>query len=107
MQKLLKDLGLTHVQESLIGSATRKIISGGERKRTSIGVELITDPSVVLLDEPTSGLDSHKALSVVTLLNRLARKEGKTIISTIHSPSSQAYARFDNLIFMVDGHVAY
>jgi len=59
---LLKDLGIWHVQNSLIGSVHKKVISGGERKRTSIGVELITDPSVVLLDEPTSGLDSFKAL---------------------------------------------
>jgi len=68
----------------MIGSAIRKIISGGERKRTSIGVELVTDPSVILLDEPTSGLDSFKAVQVVKLLKNLARKEGKTIISTIH-----------------------
>ena len=68
----------------MIGIAIRKIISGGERKRTSIGVELVTDPSVILLDEPTSGLDSFKAVQVVKLLKNLARKEGKTIISTIH-----------------------
>lgn len=68
----------------MIGSAIRKIISGGERKRTSIGVELVTDPSVILLDEPTSGLDSFKAVQVVKLLKNLAREEGKTIISTIH-----------------------
>ena len=68
----------------MIGSAIKKIISGGERKRTSIGVELITDPSVILLDEPTSGLDSFKAVQVIKLLNKLARQEGKTIISTIH-----------------------
>jgi ABC-type multidrug transport system ATPase subunit len=83
VNKLLDELGLKNVQNLLIGSTERKIISGGERKRTSIGVELITDPSVVLLDEPTSGLDSFKALSIVKLLKNLARS-GKTIISTIH-----------------------
>lgn len=57
----------------MIGNTQQKIISGGERKRTSIGVELITDPSVILLDEPTSGLDSFKSLSIVKLLKRLAR----------------------------------
>jgi len=62
VEKLLNDLGITHVKDSMIGSAIRKIISGGERKRTSIGVELVTDPSVILLDEPTSGLDSFKAV---------------------------------------------
>ena len=61
----------------------RKTISGGERKRTAIGVEMITDPQVLLLDEPTSGLDSHKALQIVYFLKKLAEK-GKTILSTIH-----------------------
>jgi ABC-type multidrug transport system ATPase subunit len=71
------------VADTLIGNMKRKSLSGGERKRTAIGVELITDPSLILLDEPTSGLDSFKALGIVTLLHNLARK-GKTIVSTIH-----------------------
>ena len=88
VDQLIHELGLTNVQNLDVGSVDRKVISGGERKRTSIGVELITDPSIILLDEPTSGLDSFKAHSVVKLLRRLAREKGKTIISTIHSPSS-------------------
>ena len=80
---LLKDLGLSHVANTPIGSVLHKTISGGERKRTAIGVELITDPSIIFLDEPTSGLDSFKAFSIVKLLTKLARK-GKTIISTLH-----------------------
>jgi ABC-type multidrug transport system ATPase subunit len=64
----LKELGLIGVKDTEIGSAIRKTISGGERKRTAIGVELITDPSLILLDEPTSGLDSFKALHIVQLL---------------------------------------
>ena len=59
-------------------------MSGGERKRTSIGVELITDPSMIFLDEPTTGLDSFTATSVMEILGDLARKEGRTVISTIH-----------------------
>lgn len=62
----------------------RKTISGGERKRTSIGVELITDPSLIVLDEPTSGLDSFKATGIVKTLHHLARTKGKTVIATIH-----------------------
>ena len=62
MKDLLEELGLTNVCDVLIGSVMQKTISGGERKRTAIGVELITDPSLILLDEPTSGLDSFKAL---------------------------------------------
>jgi ABC-type multidrug transport system ATPase subunit len=83
VEELLKDLGLLSVADTPIGSVKQKTISGGERKRTAIGVELITDPSVILLDEPTSGLDSFKALQIVKLLKRLAMK-GKTVISTIH-----------------------
>jgi ABC-type multidrug transport system ATPase subunit len=63
-----------------------KGLSGGERKRTSIGYELITDPVVILLDEPTSGLDSSTALKIIKLLKKEASL-GKTIIATIHSPS--------------------
>lgn len=79
----MKDLSLLHIQNTLIGSATHKTLSGGERKRTSIGVELITDPQLILLDEPTSGLDSFKALQIVKLLDKFAKK-GKTVIATIH-----------------------
>lgn len=103
---MLEELGLTNVKDVLIGSAMQKTISGGERKRTAIGVELITDPSLILLDEPTSGLDSFKALQIVKLLDRQAKK-GKTVISTIHQPSSEAFATFDRLILMMDGYVMY
>lgn len=88
VSKLIRDLGLEKCQDTLIGNVLRKTISGGERKRTSIGVELITDPSVILLDEPTSGLDSFMAKTICKLLQGLAHEKGKTIISTIHQPSS-------------------
>ena len=81
---LLGDLNLLNVADQLIGGGKMKSISKSEMKRTAIGVELITDPMLVLLDEPTSGLDSHKALSIVKLLKNLARKRGKTVVSTIH-----------------------
>lgn len=62
VEDLLHELGLMSCADVVIGSVMQKTISGGERKRTAIGVELVTDPSVILLDEPTSGLDSFKAL---------------------------------------------
>ena len=65
-------------------------ISGGERKRTSIGVELLTNPSIIFLDEPTTGLDSETALNVINMLKDIALS-GRTVISTIHQPSSQIY----------------
>jgi len=90
----------------MIGSSENKLISGGERKRTAIGVEIITDPSLILLDEPTSGMDSLRSTQIVKLLNKLARA-GKTIISTIHQPNSASFSFFDHLILMVDGEIAY
>lgn len=107
VQNLITELGLFHIQESQIGSIFKKIISGGERKRTSIGVELVSDPSLILLDEPTSGLDSFKARSICKLLHDLARKKGKTILSTIHCPSSEAFFYFDRLILMADGFTVF
>ena len=107
MQDLLGDLNLLSCADQLIGGGKKKSISKSEMKRTAIGVELITDPMLVLLDEPTSGLDSHKALSIVKLLKNLARKRGKTVVSTIHQPSSEAFATFDRLILMCDGYIVY
>ena len=83
MDTLLDELGLTSVKNNLIGSLSRKSLSGGEWKRVAIGIELISDPSIILFDEPTSGLDSFRALSIIKIMNWLA-KQGKTIISTIH-----------------------
>ena len=107
VEKIITELGMSHVASSRIGDAQRKVLSGGERKRCSIGVELISDPSVILLDEPTSGLDSFKARSICELLHKLARNRGKTVVSTIHSPSSEAFFFFDRLILMADGNIVY
>lgn len=83
-----------------------KGISGGERKRTSIGYELITDPVVILLDEPTSGLDSSTALKIVKLLKKEAMS-GKTVIATIHQPSGQVFMQFDRLLLLQEGYQLY
>ncbi len=84
VENLIRELGIEKCSNTIVGSILKKTISGGERKRTAIGVELITDPSVILLDEPTSGLDSFMAKTICKLLQKLAHKNGKTIISTIH-----------------------
>lgn len=89
--ELIFELGLTECQDTPIGDTMQKFISGGERKRASIGVELVTDPQIVLLDEPTSGLDSFTAVKICQILYYLAHKYNKTICSTIHQPSSQAF----------------
>jgi len=83
VDKIINELGLVKCQNTYIGGTLFKGVSGGERKRTSIGVELITDPSLIFLDEPTTGLDSFTATSVMETLRDLAMS-GRTIITTIH-----------------------
>jgi len=101
-------LNLKKAENTLIGDPDRGIkgISGGERRRLSVGCELITNPSLIFFDEPTSGLDSYMALMIVDEMNRLARN-GKTIICTIHQPSSQIFSKFDRLCLLTDGHLAF
>jgi ABC-type multidrug transport system ATPase subunit len=77
---VLEQLGLTHIQHSRVGNHTKRGISGGEKRRLSIGVELVTNPSILFLDEPTSGLDSYNALQVIQTLSKLAVESGKTVL---------------------------
>ena len=81
-------------------------VIGGERKCTSIGVELITDPSLIFLDEPTTGMDSFTAHTIVNVMAALSRA-GRTVICTIHQPSSEIYATFDRLMLMAHGKTLY
>lgn len=82
-ESLIKELKLEDCADTFVGGRFIKGISGGQRKRTSIGIELVTNPDIVLLDEPTSGLDSFTSLMIIALLKDISRK-GKNIIFTIH-----------------------
>mmetsp|Transcript_5492 Transcript_5492/g.7206 ORF Transcript_5492/g.7206 Transcript_5492/m.7206 type:complete len:586 (-) Transcript_5492:52-1809(-) len=102
VDKLIHLLRLTKAADSPI-----MMVSGGEKKRVNIGTELLTDPEVLLLDEPTSGLDSTTAVSLIQLLQKYAREQGKTVITSIHQPSSAVFRSFDRLILLSDGYVVY
>ncbi len=99
VKKVITQLGPEGTEDVLIGSPQKKGISGGQRKRVNLAMELLTDPSVLFLDEPTSGLSSEDALMVMRLLRKLA-DEGRTIVLTIHQPSLEAYRLLDNLILL-------
>ena len=103
---MVGEWGLGGVKDMRIGSRYEKTLSSGERKRTAIGVELITDPPILILDEPTSGLDSWTAAQIIKLLHRLARR-GQTVIATIHQPSSRSFYFFDRLLLIADGQTVY
>ena len=94
--KTLKDLGLEAAKDLKVGSAINKYISGGQRKRLNIALELIREPAVLFLDEPTSGLSSADTEKVVNLLKEQTYK-GKLVVVNIHQPSSDVYKLFDRL----------
>jgi ATP-binding cassette subfamily G (WHITE) protein 2 len=105
-EAIITELGLERCKDTIIGGPFKRGVSGGERKRVSIGHEMLVDPSLLFLDEPTSGLDSTTALRIIKTLQELA-KSGKTIISTIHQPSSTVYHMFDKMILLCEGHPLY
>ena len=103
VDRIIDMLHLTKVADNQI-----KMCSGGEKKRVNIATELLTDPMVIMLDEPTSGLDSASASSLLNVLKDLAKNHGKTIITTIHQPSSATFLNtFDKLLMISDGSVVY
>ncbi|XP_075237816.1 uncharacterized protein LOC142334036 [Lycorma delicatula] len=107
VDEVISELALTSCKDTIIGVPGKlKGISGGEMKRLSFASEVLTDPPLMFCDEPTSGLDSFMALNVVTVLKSLSNK-GKTIICTIHQPSSEVYAMFDKILLMAEGRVAF
>lgn len=106
VDEILEELRLTKAQNTKIGGPLVKGVSGGERKRTSIGVELITDPKLIFLDEPTTGLDSFTATSVTETLKDLSRK-GRTIIQTIHQPNSDIFEIMDRLMLLAKGKIIF
>ncbi len=99
---VLKNLGLYEIRNMKVGSPLNKKISGGQRKRLNISLELIREPAIMFLDEPTSGLSSRDSENILDLLKELARK-GKLLFIVIHQPSSEIFKMFDKLIILDTG----
>ena len=105
--RVLEDLGLSETKDLKVGSPLRKTISGGQRKRLNIGLELLREPSVLFCDEPTSGLSSRDSENIIDLLKELSLK-GKLVFAVIHQPSSDIFKKFDKLVILdVGGHQIY
>ncbi|KAJ9555030.1 hypothetical protein OSB04_009644 [Centaurea solstitialis] len=106
VQALIDQLGLRNAAKTFIGDEGHRGVSGGERRRVSIGIDIIHDPIVLFLDEPTSGLDSTSALMVVKVLQRIAQS-GSIVIMSIHQPSYRIMSLLDKLIFLSRGQMVF
>ncbi|CAK9175072.1 unnamed protein product [Ilex paraguariensis] len=104
---LIQELGLSHVAQARVGDDRVRGISGGERRRVSIGVEVVHDPKVLILDEPTSGLDSSSALQIIDMLKTMAETKGQTIILSIHQPGFRIVKLFNSILLMANGSVLH
>ncbi|KAF5751787.1 ABC-2 type transporter family protein [Tripterygium wilfordii] len=103
VKSLLQELGLEHVAMARVGDDRVRGISGGERRRVSIGVDVIHDPKVLILDEPTSGLDSTSALQIIDMLKVMAETRGRTIILSIHQPGFRIVKSFSSILLLANG----
>ncbi|SCU82895.1 LANO_0B07778g1_1 [Lachancea nothofagi CBS 11611] len=108
VDELISELGLNHCEDTLVGNELIKGISGGEKRRVSMGIHLLTDPPILLLDEPTSGLDSFTSFKVLEVLANISQKPGKTVILTIHQPRAEMFKQLGNILLLAKGgRVAY
>ncbi|TPX50797.1 hypothetical protein SeMB42_g02128 [Synchytrium endobioticum] len=105
--KIASQMRLTHVIDSRIGDTLNRGISGGERKRLSIAVALLSEPDIMMLDEPTSGLDAFNARIVIELLHTMAVENSRTVLLTIHQPRREILACFDKIMILARGEMLY
>ena len=106
VESLISHLGLDRVRNQIVGDVAKRGISGGERKRVSVALELAALPHVLVLDEPTSGLDARSALSLIEILKKLTRHH-VTVICVIHQPRAEIFAALDDVLLLNSGHQVY
>ncbi|KAL6530166.1 ABC transporter G member 6 [Orobanche hederae] len=106
VQALIDQLGLRNAAKTVIGDQGHRGVSGGERRRVSIGIDIIHDPILLFLDEPTSGLDSTSAYMVVKVLQRIAQS-GSIVIMSVHQPSYRILGLLNQMIFLSRGRTVY
>ncbi|XP_047317306.1 ABC transporter G family member 28-like [Impatiens glandulifera] len=102
VERVIESLGLQSVRDSMVGSVEKRGISGGQRKRVNVGLEMVMEPSLLILDEPTSGLDSSSSQLLLRALRREAQ-EGVNISMVVHQPSYTLFQMFDDLILLAKG----
>ncbi|KAJ3310431.1 ATP-binding cassette sub- G member 2 [Boothiomyces sp. JEL0838] len=107
VNEIIMDLGLNNCRNTVIGDENVRGISGGERKRVSIGVEIVTTPDIIFLDEPTSGLDSFNAFNLVEMVKKLAVKQNKIVVMTVHQPRTDIIELFDNILLLSAGETLW
>ncbi|KAJ5773581.1 hypothetical protein N7457_008477 [Penicillium paradoxum] len=106
VEQVILELGLKECADTRIGTTAHKGCSGGEKRRTSIGVQLLANPSVLFCDEPTTGLDATSAFQIIRTLKRLAL-DGRTVVVSIHAPRSEIWSLFDNVVLLARGAALY
>lgn len=107
VENLMQELGLFHVADSFVGNEENRGVSGGERKRVSIGVDMIHNPPILVLDEPTSGLDSTSAFHVIELLSSMAKSKQRIVILSIHQPSYRIMQYISKFLILSHGSVVH
>ncbi|EEC84739.1 hypothetical protein OsI_31728 [Oryza sativa Indica Group] len=106
-EETLREMGLEGAADTRIGGWAHKGISGGQRRRVSICMEILTRPALLFLDEPTSGLDSAASYHVVSRIARMARREGMTVVAAVHQPSTEVFGLFHGLCLLAYGKTVF
>ncbi|EFJ19127.1 ATP-binding cassette transporter, partial [Selaginella moellendorffii] len=106
VESVITEMGLGDCKYTVVGGWFSRGLSGGEKRRVSIALEILTQPSLLFMDEPTSGLDSASAFYVIKTIKNLATSK-RTVIMSIHQPSSEVFEQFDNLCLLSQGALVY